>query len=89
MASRSKMPDDLGRELRRNDLERRAAHLAGLGRDEVHVSYVIVDGVIDIPRTRESLPDRRDEEFLSPRILPLRSIRSLSSRRPPGPLNSI
>jgi len=35
-----------------------------LGPQGIHVSYVIVDGVIDIPRTREMLPDRPDEFFL-------------------------
>lgn len=37
-----------------------------LGPERIHVSYVIVDGVIDIPRTRAMLPDRPDEFFLSP-----------------------
>jgi NAD(P)-dependent dehydrogenase (short-subunit alcohol dehydrogenase family) len=37
-----------------------------LGPEQIHVSYVIVDGVIDIPRTREMLPDRPDEFFLGP-----------------------
>ncbi len=32
----------------------------------IHVAYVIVDGVIDIPRTREFFPDRPDEFFLKP-----------------------
>ena len=35
-----------------------------LGKENIHVSYVVVDGVIDIPRTREFLPDRPDEKFL-------------------------
>lgn len=37
-----------------------------LGPEGIHVSYVIVDGVIDIPRTRQMLPDRPDEFFLDP-----------------------
>ena len=37
-----------------------------LGPQGIHVSIVIVDGVIDIPRTREFLPDRTDAEFLRP-----------------------
>ena len=37
-----------------------------LGPQGIHVSIVIVDGVIDIPRTREFLPDRPDSEFLRP-----------------------
>lgn len=37
-----------------------------LGPEGIHVSYVVVDGVINMPRTRELLPDREDEEFLDP-----------------------
>jgi len=37
-----------------------------LGPEGVHVSYVIVDGVIDIPRTRKMMPDKPDEFFLDP-----------------------
>lgn len=37
-----------------------------LGPQGVHVSYVVVDGVIDIPRTRERFPDRDDSLFLKP-----------------------
>jgi NADP-dependent 3-hydroxy acid dehydrogenase YdfG len=37
-----------------------------LGPEQIHVSYVIVDGVIDIPRTRKMLPDRSDDFFLEP-----------------------
>ncbi len=37
-----------------------------LGPDKVHVSYVIIDGVIDLPRTRERLPDKPDDFFLKP-----------------------
>jgi len=37
-----------------------------VGREGVHVSLVIIDGVIDIPRTREMLPDRADDFFLKP-----------------------
>jgi len=32
----------------------------------VHVSYIIVDGIVDMPRTRTWLPNRPDEEFISP-----------------------
>lgn len=32
----------------------------------VHVFYFIVDGVIDLPRTREWMPDKPDEFFLDP-----------------------
>lgn len=37
-----------------------------LGPERIHVSYVIVDGVIDIERTRKMLPDRPDDFFLAP-----------------------
>jgi NAD(P)-dependent dehydrogenase (short-subunit alcohol dehydrogenase family) len=32
----------------------------------VHVFYFIVDGVIDLPRTREAMPDKKDDFFLNP-----------------------
>jgi NAD(P)-dependent dehydrogenase (short-subunit alcohol dehydrogenase family) len=32
----------------------------------IHVSVIIVDGVIDLPRTRERLPDKPDSFFLNP-----------------------
>jgi NAD(P)-dependent dehydrogenase (short-subunit alcohol dehydrogenase family) len=37
-----------------------------LGPQGIHVAVVIVDGVIDIPRTRAMLPDRPDDVFLKP-----------------------
>lgn len=37
-----------------------------LGPQGVHVSYIVIDGVIDIPRTRERFPDRDDSLFLKP-----------------------
>lgn len=37
-----------------------------LGPQGVHVSYIVIDGVIDIPRTRERFPDRDDAFFLRP-----------------------
>jgi len=37
-----------------------------LGPQGVHVSYIIIDGVIDIPRTRERFPDKDDSFFLQP-----------------------
>ena len=37
-----------------------------VGPEGVHVSLVIIDGVIDLPRTREMLPDRADDFFLKP-----------------------
>ncbi len=37
-----------------------------LGPQGIHVAYVIVDGVIDIPRTRQLLRDKPDDFFLKP-----------------------
>ncbi len=37
-----------------------------LGRDGIHVSYVIIDGVIDLQRTRTMMPDKPDDFFLQP-----------------------
>ena len=37
-----------------------------LGPQGIHVAYVVVDGVIDIPRTRRMLPDRPVDFFLNP-----------------------
>lgn len=37
-----------------------------LGPDKVHVSYVIIDGVIDLKRTRQAMSDRPDDFFLKP-----------------------
>lgn len=36
-----------------------------LGPERIHVGYVIIDGVIDLPRTREMLPDKPDDFFIS------------------------
>jgi NADP-dependent 3-hydroxy acid dehydrogenase YdfG len=37
-----------------------------LGSDRIHVSYVIIDGVIDLERTRKMMPDKPDDYFLQP-----------------------
>jgi NADP-dependent 3-hydroxy acid dehydrogenase YdfG len=37
-----------------------------LGPKGIHVAWVNVDGVIDIPRTRERFPQLRDEDLLKP-----------------------
>jgi len=37
-----------------------------LGPKGIHVAYVVVDGVIDMPTTRGFLPDRPDDFFLKP-----------------------
>lgn len=35
----------------------------------IHVALMIVDGVIDIPRTRKMMPDKPDEFFLKPEAI--------------------
>jgi NAD(P)-dependent dehydrogenase (short-subunit alcohol dehydrogenase family) len=37
-----------------------------LGPENIHVSLVIIDGVIDLERTRRALPDKPDDFFLDP-----------------------
>jgi NAD(P)-dependent dehydrogenase (short-subunit alcohol dehydrogenase family) len=37
-----------------------------LGPENIHVAYVVIDGMIDIPRTRARMPDKADEFFLNP-----------------------
>lgn len=37
-----------------------------LGPKGVHVGYLIIDGIIDIERTRERFPDRADDFFMQP-----------------------
>ncbi len=47
----------------RNLVQSMARHLQPEG---VHVALVIIDGMVDLPRTREMAPDMKDEEFLQP-----------------------
>jgi NADP-dependent 3-hydroxy acid dehydrogenase YdfG len=35
----------------------------------VHVAYVVLDGVVDLPRTREMMRDKPDEFFLQPEAI--------------------
>ena len=37
-----------------------------LGPKGIHVGYLIIDGIIDIERTRERFPDRADDFFMQP-----------------------
>jgi NAD(P)-dependent dehydrogenase (short-subunit alcohol dehydrogenase family) len=37
-----------------------------LGPQGIHVAHVVVDGQIDLPRTRQMMPNRAPETFLSP-----------------------
>lgn len=37
-----------------------------LGPEKIHVSYIVVDGVIDLERTRKAMPDKSDDDFISP-----------------------
>ena len=32
----------------------------------VHISYIIVDGIVDMPRTRQWMPNRPSNEFIAP-----------------------
>jgi NAD(P)-dependent dehydrogenase (short-subunit alcohol dehydrogenase family) len=43
--------------------ESMAKHLWPAG---IHVALVIIDGVVDLPRTREQLPDKPDDFFVHP-----------------------
>jgi NAD(P)-dependent dehydrogenase (short-subunit alcohol dehydrogenase family) len=40
-----------------------ARHLDPQG---IHVAYVIIDGVVDLPRTRKAMPDKPDDFFMNP-----------------------
>lgn len=40
-----------------------------LGPQGIHVAYFIIDGVVDLPRTRERMPDQPDEFFLQPEAI--------------------
>jgi NAD(P)-dependent dehydrogenase (short-subunit alcohol dehydrogenase family) len=37
-----------------------------LGPQGIHVCYVIIDGVINLPRTRRAMPDKPDDFFINP-----------------------
>lgn len=37
-----------------------------LGPEHIHVAYVIIDGVIDLARTRQAMPDQPDDFFMNP-----------------------
>jgi NADP-dependent 3-hydroxy acid dehydrogenase YdfG len=37
-----------------------------LGPERIHVSYVIIDGVVDLERTRKMMSDKPDDYFLKP-----------------------
>jgi NAD(P)-dependent dehydrogenase (short-subunit alcohol dehydrogenase family) len=37
-----------------------------LGPKGIHVSLFIVDGIIDLPRTRKAMPDAPDDRFMKP-----------------------
>ena len=40
-----------------------------LGPEKIHVANVVIDGVVDLPRTREMLPDKPDDFFVQPSAL--------------------
>lgn len=37
-----------------------------LGPEKIHVANLVIDGVVDLPRTREMLPDKPDDFFVKP-----------------------
>jgi len=37
-----------------------------LGPEKIHVANLVIDGMVDLPRTREMLPDKPDEFFVQP-----------------------
>ena len=37
-----------------------------LAPEKIHISYIIVDGVINLERTRKAMPDKPDDYFMSP-----------------------
>ncbi|WP_150911932.1 SDR family NAD(P)-dependent oxidoreductase [Marinobacter halotolerans] len=37
-----------------------------LGPEKIHVANVVIDGVVDLPRTRQMLPDKPDDFFVQP-----------------------
>jgi NADP-dependent 3-hydroxy acid dehydrogenase YdfG len=37
-----------------------------LGPDKIHVAYVILDGVVNLARTRQAMPDKPDAFFMKP-----------------------
>lgn len=37
-----------------------------LGPERIHVAYIVVDGVVDLPRTREMMPGKTDDFFVKP-----------------------
>ncbi|MEM1350056.1 MAG: SDR family NAD(P)-dependent oxidoreductase [Myxococcota bacterium] len=37
-----------------------------LGPEGVHVAMIVVDGMVDLPKTRERMPEKPDEFFVSP-----------------------
>jgi NAD(P)-dependent dehydrogenase (short-subunit alcohol dehydrogenase family) len=47
----------------RNLAESMARHLWPMG---IHVAVVIIDGMVDLEKTRQSMPEKGDEHFLSP-----------------------
>ena len=49
--------------------------------EKIHVSYIIVDGVIDLERTRKAMPDKPDDYFINPDDL-AESVWFLTQQRP-------
>jgi hypothetical protein len=47
----------------------------------IHVALLIIDGAIDLPRTREMMPDRPDSFFLQPGAI-AESVYNVSRQEP-------
>ena len=43
--------------------ESMAKHLGPMG---IHVALIVIDGVVDLPRTRQAMPDKPDDFFVKP-----------------------
>lgn len=52
-----------------------------LGPEKIHVANVVIDGVVDLPRTREMLPDKPDDFFVQPSAV-AESVWSLCQQNP-------
>ena len=40
-----------------------------LGKEGIHVAYLIIDGIVDSERTRRMLPSRSEAEFINPKAI--------------------
>lgn len=52
-----------------------------VAKDKIHVAYIIVDGVIDMPTTREYFSDKEDEFFVQPKHI-AQTVYQLTQQQP-------